>query len=569
MTEPTGPGVLEPTSETVPTTTVEIVGPDTANSPVAAPRQAHRLRWALAAVGVAAVLGLGAIGFAVVASGTSPSSVLPWAPSDAVVYGEVRADMPGAQRANLLAFLSKFPGFADQTNFDAKADDGLDRLVKHMTDNKHDFSTEIKPWFSGQLGVSVEATDPSAPGILDVASVRDSTKAAAWLASVTPTNWTHEVEGLDLAESPAIAGAPRYAVVLDGSVILAGTVASVKTAVANGPSNALANNASFKAAEVSLGGDTLGSAFVDLKAYYDLMTSSAPKLMAIPTIDTSMLPGWAAMRIQAESDHLVLDAAVPATALTGTSTTNSSSALAPLLPSDTVVQYDSRNVGATVKQLLAKLEAQPGGPSAAQVDAIAKYVGGVDAAVGWLGDADGVVLHDSAGFSGGLVAQTNDAAASADLLTALKSLVSLGGAKEGISLGSETYVGHTITLVKASGLTSLGDFEIAISQTDKVVIVGIGDGFVKSVLDTKPGDSLADQPAYQKVINLAGASNAGQAYVDLTGLRTGLEGLAAGSSKLAEYDANVKPYLEPLASLALADSISGGVLNERWVLVLK
>ncbi len=80
-----------------------------------------------------------------------------WAPADAVAYAELRADMPGDQRANLLAFLSNFPGFADQTNFDAKADDGLNKLVQRLTNSKHDFSTEIKPWFSGQLGVSVEA----------------------------------------------------------------------------------------------------------------------------------------------------------------------------------------------------------------------------------------------------------------------------------------------------------------------------------------------------------------------------------------------------------------------------
>ena len=48
------------------------------------------------------------------------------------------------------------------------------------------------------------------------------------------------------------------------------------------------------------------------------------------------------------------------------------------------------------------------------------------------------------------------------------------------------------------------------------MIVGIGDGFVKAVLDTKAGDSLADQAAYQRAIGLAGASNAGQGFVNLT-----------------------------------------------------
>ena len=43
----------------------------------------------------------------------------------------------------------------------------------------------------------------------------------------------------------------------------------------------------------------------------------------------------------------------------------------------------------------------------------------------------------------------------------------------------------------------------------------------KSVLDTKSGSSLADQPAYQRALGMAGTSNVGQAYVDVTALRTG------------------------------------------------
>ena len=101
------------------------------------------------------------------------------------------------------------------------------------------------------------------------------------------------------------------------------------------------------------------------------------------------------------------------------------------------------------------------------------------------------------------------------------------------------------------------------------MIVGIGDAFVKAVLDTKPGDSLADQAAYQQAIDLAGASNAGQGYIDLTGLRTGLEAPGGRLHEARRYDSNVKPYLEPFSQPGLVDSISGGVRNERWVLVLK
>ena len=241
MTEPLGPtgpvesdplpepmSGLEPTTEAVPTTVVEVQPLiSAANARIGSPRR-RRLRWAIAAVATAVVVVGTTLGFAVLSSARSSSQVLPWAPGDAILYTEVRADMPGDQRANLLAFLSKFPGFADQTSFDVKADDGLDRLVKKLTDNKHDFSTEIKPWFGGQLGISVEGADINAPGVLLVASVRDTAGAAAWLKAIAPTDATHlTVGGVDLTEvggsSPKTAGAWG----LDGSILLAGTGAAI------------------------------------------------------------------------------------------------------------------------------------------------------------------------------------------------------------------------------------------------------------------------------------------------------------------------------------------------------
>src|ERR1019366_3101362 len=249
----------------VPTSALEVLpGDGAANAPIASPRR-RRLRWAIAAVVTAVVIAGSALGFAVLSSARSSSTVLPWAPSDALVYTEIRADMPGDQRANLLAFLSKFPGFADQTSFDAKADDGLNRLVRRLTDGKHDFSTEIKPWFGGQVGVSVAGTNPSSPGVLVVVSVRDAAAAATWLKSITPADASHETyQGVDLV-GPAVASSPPAAYGLDGSVILAG---------------ALAGNSGFKAADAALAGDDLGSVFIDLKGYLSLLTSMESQVLS-------------------------------------------------------------------------------------------------------------------------------------------------------------------------------------------------------------------------------------------------------------------------------------------------
>jgi hypothetical protein len=584
VTEPIEPtSNLEPTTEAVPTVAVEVVPP--LNAPIAKSTR-RPLRWAVAAVATVVVLAGSVLGVAVLSSAKSSSAVLPWAPADAVAYAEIRADMPGDQRANLLAFLSKFPGFADQTSFDAKADDGLDRLVKRLTDNKHDFSTEIKPWFGGQIGVSVDGTDATAPGVLLVASVSDTAKAAAWLTSIAPSGTTHEtVGGIDLTEKAGSSAGTTAAWGIDGSVLLAGTVDAVKAAISRGPSNALADSAGFKAAAAALNGDDLSSAFINMKSYFKLLSDAESKILSqlgtdaggmtmampsMPAIDTSKLPDWVAVRLAAESDHLVVDSAFPAVAGQPAQASRTST-LATELPASTIAQYELHDVGSLLKRTVTQLEGQPGGPTAAQVDAALKYVGGIDKAVGWLGDADVVVLHDGDGFSGGIVAQTTDASASTDLFVELKNLASLAGGQAGITVSTEPYDGQTITIVSApyNGGATAGTVKLAFTQTNDLVIAGVGDGFVKAVLDTKAGHSLADQPAYQRAIGMAGSSNAGQGFVDLTNLRTALESTAAGAAALKAYDSDVQPFLEPIQSIAWSQTVGSDVSSARFVLVLK
>ena len=291
---------------------------------------------------------------------------------------------------------------------------------------------------------------------------------------------------------------------------------------------------------------------------------------SLPAIDTSKLPDWVAVRVQAESDHLVIDSAFP-TVAGQTSQASRTSTLATQLPATTVVQYELHDVGSLLKRAVTQLEAQPGGPTAAQVDAALKYVGGIDKAVGWLGDADVVVLHDGDGFSGGIVAQTTDATASAGLFAELKNLASLAGGQAGITVRTESYDGQTITIVGAptSGGATAGTIELAFTQANDLVIAGVGDGFVKAVLDTKAGHSLADQPAYQRAIGMAGASNTGQGFVDLTTLRTALESQAAGAAGLKAYASDVQPFLEPIQSIAWSQTVGSDVSGAKFVLVLK
>ena len=86
-------------------------------------------------------------------TGSSPNaSILGYVPGDSLAYAEVRLDLPGDQRQQVAAFLSKFPGFADQAALDTKIGETLDQLVGKASDGKQSYTKDIAPWFGGELG---------------------------------------------------------------------------------------------------------------------------------------------------------------------------------------------------------------------------------------------------------------------------------------------------------------------------------------------------------------------------------------------------------------------------------
>src|SRR4051812_11141773 len=141
------PPPANPGSEVAPAPTTAVA--------VERPGGASRLRWVIALLVTALVVGVAVAGFVLLAGQTAPSKLLGYVPADSVVYGEVRLDLPGDQRQKLGEFLSKFPGFADQSTLDAKLDEALDKLIRGSTKDSQDYTTKIKPWFGGEIGFSV------------------------------------------------------------------------------------------------------------------------------------------------------------------------------------------------------------------------------------------------------------------------------------------------------------------------------------------------------------------------------------------------------------------------------
>ncbi|HEY8199190.1 MAG TPA: DUF3352 domain-containing protein, partial [Candidatus Limnocylindrales bacterium] len=123
-------------------------------APVASGGSSRR-RWAVA-IGVVVLIALGVAVVAILAGRGGLDAVAPrYLPATTIQYLDVRFDLPGDQRQEAAKLLTLFPGFEDASTLDLKADDTFERLVKAATDGKASYTSDIKPWFGGQVAEGV------------------------------------------------------------------------------------------------------------------------------------------------------------------------------------------------------------------------------------------------------------------------------------------------------------------------------------------------------------------------------------------------------------------------------
>ena len=593
MTERNSNQPLDEAPTTVSTSAPESHDPasPTQTTVVQPPRSGEgRFRWAIALVVTVLVVGVAAAAFVLLGGQTAPSKLVGYAPNDAVVYGEMRLDLPGDQRQKLGEFLSKFPGFADQSTLDAKLDDALDRIVRAATDGKQDYTTRIKPWFGGQLAVTVgklpapnAATDARALVIL---SVTDAAKARAWFDALTSDlpKTTQQYNGVDLVLTGE--GTRKGVFGVSGNVMLAGDEASVKAAIDSKGGGGFGANERFRNSQASLHGESLGYFFVDGQAYGDWFTQLS-KASPAPAVglDAAMrrfVPSWMLFRLQARGDALAVEGVFPSLE-TKVQRENRVSAIAPHVPASTIAIVDGHDYGAGLLELIDVYRNNPSTREAfRQVDQAVAIIGGFETLLGWMRDASIVVTRAGSTVHGGLVFTAKDRAAADRFLATVRSLAVLGGGQAGITVRDQSYNGATISTIDfgdlrdLSGMAGLpagnpiaGHLEIAYASTADVVVIGIGDVFVKSVLDTASGSSLADDGRYKALLARVGDRNVGSAFVDITAARELLETLAATQPRFGEYLRDYKPYLVPFDAYIQASAIDGDLDRSTGVVVVK
>jgi hypothetical protein len=485
----------------------------------------------------------------------------------------------------------------------------LDRLTSESSAGKQHYTTDIKPWFDGQLGFSMgqlpemSGTDATANAkavrALLLVSTKDEALARAWFSKIfaeagsTSTTESYQGTELTLFSDPGKPGLQAGFATVGGKVAIVGDVTSLKAAIDTKGSSGLAKAPGFAAAESALKGDEVGFMYIDMKSLMDASVKMSQSFASAPPVSDALLamvPEWVAVRLRVEGDALVLDSA--ADHVEGLSPAqNHPNGVAAFAPPSTVALVSGNDYGATLKKLFAIYRAEPATAEAfKQIDQAAGLVGGLDAAVGWMGDSGIVVAKSGETVEGGIVSIPADAAAGQQLLTQLRTLIQLGGQQAGITIRDETYNGKTITIVDAGSFKDLaamagamgglpadpgvlpeGRAEIAFVATDQVVVIGSSPDFVKHVLDAGAGASLADDARYQGLLARVEANHTALNFVDVSAIRQLIEGAMAGASAAdrAEYEESIKPFLVPFDAVIASGAVGGGADQGRTVITVK
>ncbi len=563
------------------------------------------LRWAVALVVVALVATSAAAAVFLMAGKAPDAAVLGWMPEDSVMYMEARLDLPGDQRANLGSFLSKFPGFKDQANLETKVNEALDRLVSEATEGGRSWSADIAPWFGGELAFGlgrlpeIDENDPEAmvetADMVALISVSDAAKAQAWfdaaVADASPTTETYNGTTLTIVGSGLDGDVQMAYAVAGNEVVVAGPLASVKRSLDTQGGSGFATSEAFAAANASSDQDHVGFLYVDMASYMDWMLSVGDVAgaegcgMQLTAQMRDLVPAWMAGRLRLEGDALVMSTVAPKPATVYGPQENARSVLATRVPASTITFLETRQLGQSILDMIELYRNDPACEEAfREIEPSLGMVGGLDHLLGWIGDTAIVVNRTADGVEGGLVIQTADAASARNLTTMLRSALSLAG--EGIELRDETHGDATITVVDLGDasqflgmagmmggvdvpVTGQGDrVELAWTVTDDLVVLSVGPSFVRSVLDTEESASLATSDRFEALLDrAAGAENAGVAYTDLTAVRELLEGVARESGDFSQYEAEVKPFIEPFDALLFTNSIDDELRSEGVITI--
>lgn len=551
---------------------------------------ASRARWAIG-LGVAGVVIAATIG-AVMLLGARPTpEALRYLPGDTAMVLEIRMDLPGDQLQKLGNLLAHFPGFQDQSTLPEKIDEALSRLVETES-AELDYQTDIKPWLAGPAFIGVSVPDDLGEPAGDHAPlVSATTNGGVDCATVIDGAVTHETyRGLDI-----VTGAEgKLSCVIDGRQALLGDPAAIRAGLdAKADGTGIDRSARYGAARAALTGDQLGSIYVDGAAIEGALPDpSLPAalsgLAALQDL-AGPVPAWTIVGLRAEDDAIVMDTiaatepADPATA--GSAATQAPLALPPthpsvltgMLPAETILLVEHQGTGVALQNLLTRLDSVPElAPALGMLDG----VGGGDQLVGWIDDAGIAVLGGSTP-SGGLLLVARDEAAATERVVTIRNLLTFAGAGGGLEVTETTVAGVAVTTVAITdpgafippgsipgGVPSMdAPIQFSFAAKGKVILVGVGEGFMTTVLNVQAGASLADQARYRATLGRGLANSRASVFVSVPAAIDLVEGFVP-AEELSQWQTDYVPYVEPFEVVSMTSSEDESTRRSRLVVTV-
>jgi hypothetical protein len=249
---------------------------------VGGPRRG-RPAWLAPLVGLVIVGLLAAAGvFVVLSSQASDAAVrkgYAYVPDTAFMAMELRLDLPGNQRDEVVRFLSHFPDLADSAAIEQKFSDMVNDALASATSDEADYDRDIKPWFSGWVIVAGWMDESgtanrgfgSAPSVVAIVGTADRPAAEASLERLrNGDRWT-TTEGAhgQVINTSTDAWSTQAYTVTDDAIVLGSSADVVNAALMAqaGDSRSLVEQDGFTKALDAMPANRLGLFWMDPQAY--------------------------------------------------------------------------------------------------------------------------------------------------------------------------------------------------------------------------------------------------------------------------------------------------------------
>ena len=525
-----------------------------------------------------------------------------YVPEDAALYVELRLEPSGEQDAALRELLGRFPPI-EGVDLSRPLTDSLTARLDALLVAEGagvTWTNDIAPWFDGRVAIAITRGDMVTPD-------SDATPAPSEVPGVVMLGVTDRAaaEGaigriLDEVEPrPEFSDSQHGAFTIresttgayaltDDQLLLGATADAIRGALdAHESGSSLAQSEDVASFTAGLPGDWLAFGVYDLSGVMAdglaYLGTESPEVAGSFEGLLGDLPTRMAFSVSASGKGLVMDAIsdLPSGPFTPE---NADRGLADEVPGDALYYAEAGNVGPALAALIDALKStMASDPEVAEQIRRAELALGADLGelVSWIGDGAIAVGWDGTQPYGGLVLVPTDVAVAEQRLGQLGAFAELAALDpaSGVSV-TEAEVGSvTVTTIRWETAQE-GDASFAAPSglvleyvvTDERAIVGVGESFVRRVLELDASESLASQPRYSEAIgDLGGSTNAAVTWLDLAGTREAMESALRPMLSMfgAPYDSDVRPWLLPLDRAVSVSRVDGERLETRAMLIVE